>query len=69
VDQAAVEAGEKLCSELIRRFQAALNGMDVPAMLSLLGERQPVSVHELPGLRINAGACANDASYSLARAA
>ncbi|NHZ43425.1 sigma-70 family RNA polymerase sigma factor [Massilia sp. CCM 8693] len=56
-------ASEKLCRELIRRFQAAINGIDVPAMVSLLGDEQPVSVHEAPRLRIHAGACANDAVY------
>ena len=62
-------ASEKLNRELIRRFQAALNGMDMPAMLSLLGDEQPVSVLESPRLRIHAGACANDAAYRLALAA
>jgi RNA polymerase sigma factor (sigma-70 family) len=60
---------EKLCRELVRRFQAAINGIDVPAMISLLAEDQPVSVHEAPQLRILAAACANDASYRLALAA
>jgi RNA polymerase sigma factor (sigma-70 family) len=62
-------AGEKLCRELIRRFQAAINGRDVPAMVNLLGGEQPVSVNVPPRLRIGAGACANDALYGLARAA
>lgn len=53
---------EKLCRELIRRFQAALDGMDVPAMVSLLGDEQPVFVHEAPQ-------CANDASYDIRLAA
>lgn len=60
---------EKLCRELIRRFQAAINGIDVPAMVLLLAADQPVSVHESPSLPIRAGACANDASYGLALAA
>jgi RNA polymerase sigma factor (sigma-70 family) len=67
--QADAAAGEKLCRELIRRFQAAINGMDVPAMLMLLGEEQPVSVHASPLLRMRAGVGANDASYCLALAA
>lgn len=46
---------EKLCRELIRRFQAALDAHDVPAMLMLLADEQPVSVR----------ACANDAVYRL----
>jgi RNA polymerase sigma factor (sigma-70 family) len=68
-NEAEAPASEKLCRELIRRFQAAINGLDVPAMLMLLGEEQPVSVRESPRLRIHAGACANDASYGLALAA
>ncbi|NHZ34213.1 sigma-70 family RNA polymerase sigma factor [Massilia rubra] len=62
-DEGEAPASEKLCRELIRRFQAAINGIDVPAMVSLLGDEQPVSVHEAPRLRIPAGACANDALY------
>ena len=57
---------EKLCRELIRRFQAAINGRDVPAMVTLLAEEQPVSVRESPQLRVHVGACANDAWYGLA---
>jgi RNA polymerase sigma factor (sigma-70 family) len=60
---------EKLCRELIRRFQAAINGMDVPALVTLLAEEQPVSVSESPQVRNVAGACANDAAYCLALAA
>ncbi|WP_164558018.1 sigma-70 family RNA polymerase sigma factor [Massilia atriviolacea] len=60
---------EKLSRELIRRFQAAINGMDVPAMLTLLGEEQAVAVCASPRLRIRAGACANEASYAQALAA
>lgn len=56
-------ASEKLGRALIRRFQAALNGFDLPAMLMLLSEEQPVSVRESPRLRIDA--CANDACYRL----
>ncbi|MQA39661.1 sigma-70 family RNA polymerase sigma factor [Rugamonas aquatica] len=60
-----VPPGEKLCRELLRRFQAAINGLDVPAMMLLLGDEQPVSV--LASRRLQA--CANDASYALALAA
>ncbi len=60
-------ASERLCRELIRRFQAAINGMDVPAMVTLLGEEQPVSVREYPQLQ--ARACANDPAYGIALAA
>jgi RNA polymerase sigma-70 factor (ECF subfamily) len=66
---AEASTSEKLCRELLRRFQAAINGRDVPAMLTLLGEEQPVIVHEAPRLRIRAGASANDACYGLASAA
>jgi RNA polymerase sigma factor (sigma-70 family) len=60
---------QKLCRELIRRFQAAIIGVDVPAMVSLLADEQPVSVRESPQWRIHGRACANDASYGLALAA
>ena len=62
-------ASEKLNRDLIRRFQAAINGMDVPAMLMLLGEEQPVSVHESTQMRIRTVASANDAFYAIALAA
>jgi RNA polymerase sigma factor (sigma-70 family) len=68
-DKGEASPDEKLCRELIRRFQAAINGMDVPAMVTLLAEEQPVSVRESPQRRIRVGACANDASYGLALAA
>jgi RNA polymerase sigma-70 factor (ECF subfamily) len=67
--EAEMPASEKLCRELLRRFQAAINGLDVPAMVTLLGEEQPMSVHQAPRLRIDAGPCANDAAYGLALAA
>jgi RNA polymerase sigma-70 factor (ECF subfamily) len=60
---------EKLCRELVRRFQAAINGADVPAMVTLLAGEQPVSVCESPQMRSRSGRCANDASYRLALAA
>jgi RNA polymerase sigma-70 factor (ECF subfamily) len=50
---------EKLCRELIRRFHAALDGLDVPAMVNLLTETQPMAVR----------ASANDATYHLMLAA
>ena len=46
---------DRLCRELIRRFHAALDGLDVPAMVNLLTETQPMAVR----------ASANDATYSL----
>lgn len=52
---------DKLCRELIRRFHAALDGLDVPAMVTLLGETQPMAVR--------ASASANDASYAVLLAA
>jgi RNA polymerase sigma factor (sigma-70 family) len=52
---------DKLCRELIRRFHAALDGLDVPAMVTLLGEMQPMAVR--------ASASANDASYAVLLAA
>jgi len=64
---AEVPADEKLCRELVRRFQAAINGLDVPAMVTLLAAEQPVSVCDVsvPAMR----ACANDAVYGFALAA
>lgn len=60
---------EKLCRDLVRRFQAAINGMDMPAVATLLADEQPVSVREAPQLRFRGSACANDASYDLVRIA
>jgi RNA polymerase sigma-70 factor (ECF subfamily) len=60
---------EKLCRELVRRFQAAVNGLDVPAMVTLLAGDQPVAVSEAPQPRLCAGMAANDGSYALACAA
>jgi RNA polymerase sigma factor (sigma-70 family) len=68
-DKGQTSPDEKLCRDLIRRFQAAINGIDVPAMVSLLFDEQPVSVRASPQPRIRVGACANDASYGLALAA
>ncbi|MRW93107.1 sigma-70 family RNA polymerase sigma factor [Duganella sp. FT80W] len=45
---------EKLNRELVRRFQAAINSRDVPAVVTLLTDAQPLAV------------CANDACYALA---
>jgi RNA polymerase sigma-70 factor (ECF subfamily) len=60
---------EKLCRELIRRFQAALDGVDVPAMVSLLADEQPMFVRAAPQPRLRTAACANDAAYRVALAA
>lgn len=48
---------EQLNRELVRRFQAAINNMDAPAVVTLLTDMQPMQ------------ACANDASYTMAMAA
>jgi RNA polymerase sigma factor (sigma-70 family) len=50
---------EKLCRELVRRFHAALDGLDVPAMVNLLTETQPMAVR----------ASANDTTYNILLAA
>jgi RNA polymerase sigma-70 factor (ECF subfamily) len=64
---------EKLCRDLIRRFQAAINGLDVPAMVMLLAAEQPVSVCDVPQLPaqlpIRVRACANDLTYECRLAA
>ncbi len=67
-DELEVPASEKLCRELIRQFQAAINGMDVPAMVTLLGD-QPVSVCEARRPGRDASVCANDAAYRVDLAA
>jgi RNA polymerase sigma-70 factor (ECF subfamily) len=54
---------EKLCRELVRRFQAAINGLDMPAIATLLAAEQPVSVQASPRWRRRAEPCANDALY------
>ena len=56
---------EKLCRELVRRFHAALDGLDVPAMITLLTGTQPLAVRAGTPAR----ACANDAVYRLCLAA
>ncbi|MYM67804.1 sigma-70 family RNA polymerase sigma factor [Pseudoduganella sp. FT55W] len=56
-----IAASEKLNRDLVRRFHAAINSIDVPAIVALLGEEQPISLHTR--------ACANDAAYALALAA
>jgi RNA polymerase sigma-70 factor (ECF subfamily) len=63
----AMPADEKLCRELVRRFQLAINGLDVPAMVMLLASEQPVSVCDLA--QAQARACANDAVYGFTLAA
>jgi len=62
-DETKMPASEKLCRELIRRFQAAINDRDLPAVMTLLGDEQPVSVITVPMPRMRKGASANDALY------
>ena len=68
-DKDDISPDEKVCRELVRRFQAAINGLDVPAMMLLLAAEQPVSVRDAPQLRLQVGACANDAVYGFSLAA
>lgn len=68
-EETAIPTGEKLSRDLIRRFQAALNGMDVPLLQTLLLDEQPVSVHASPSPRMGNRAAANDASYACVLAA
>ena len=64
------EPGERLGRELITRFQAAIHGLDMPALVNLLGAEQPMSVApamRLPAAGVGAGAGpANDGQYRLA---
>lgn len=62
---------DRLSRELVRRFHAALDGVDVPAMLALLAQPQPLAVRRTPRQPLRqrppcACACANDAAYRLA---
>lgn len=52
---AQVRQEQRLNRELVRRFQAAINNRDVPEVVRLLSDEQPL-----------ARACANDARYALA---
>ncbi|MCC2970687.1 sigma-70 family RNA polymerase sigma factor [Massilia sp. IC2-476] len=63
-----VRLEEKLCRELLRRFQAAINGMDVAAVVNLLAGEQPLSVYAAPS-SMGHRACANDTHYTLTLAA
>lgn len=65
-DRDELSASEKLCRELVRDFQAAINGLDRQAVLTLLGDEQPVSVQVTAAPRLRAMACANDGVYALA---
>jgi len=63
--ESGLDPAEKLSRELIRQFQAAIHGMDVPAMIHLLGEEQPMSVLA----SLSRGPSANEACYRLAACA
>jgi RNA polymerase sigma-70 factor (ECF subfamily) len=65
-NQNEVSLDEKLCRALVRRFQAAINGLDLPAIVTLLASEQPMSVIAAPQPQLSARACANDAIYALA---
>ncbi len=54
---------EKLCRDLVRRFQAAIKGMDLPEIVTLLADEQPVSVHGTAPARLWTGPSTNDACY------
>ncbi|MFP5390702.1 MAG: sigma-70 family RNA polymerase sigma factor [Gammaproteobacteria bacterium] len=62
-------SSEKLCRELVRQFQAAINGLDAPAVLTLLADEQPMAVRTSPQLRFGGQPCANDALYDTFMAA
>ena len=62
--QAEATLEEKLCRALVLRFQAALHGRDVAALVTLLADEQPMSVHAAPA--VHGRACDNDAAYLLA---
>jgi RNA polymerase sigma-70 factor (ECF subfamily) len=59
-------ADDKLCRDLIRRFQIALDGRDVPTIIALLADEQPMFVYQ-PSTKLDG--CANDALYHLKAAA
>jgi RNA polymerase sigma-70 factor (ECF subfamily) len=68
-DDGRVRPEEKLCRELVLRFQAAINRVDVAAVVSLLADEQQVAVRGAPRMRAWGMRCANDASYGVALAA
>jgi RNA polymerase sigma factor (sigma-70 family) len=64
-----LDPSHKQSRELVRQFQAAINGLDVPAMVSLLADEQPMAVRTGPPARLGAQDCANDACYRVLMAA
>lgn len=73
-DKHETERNEKLCRDLIRRFQSAINGADMPALTTLLAGEQPVSVSgsmyvAAPPMQIRPAASANDTAYAMPAAA
>jgi len=65
-DKEKVAHEERLCRDLVLRFQAAINGMDVPAVVTLLLDEQPMMVRDVPTMRARRGPSANDAVYRVA---
>jgi RNA polymerase sigma-70 factor (ECF subfamily) len=57
---------EQLCRDLIRRFHAALQGADIPAMTLLLTGEQPLFVADAPSVQARSAVRTNDACYRLA---
>jgi RNA polymerase sigma-70 factor (ECF subfamily) len=55
---------DKLSRELVRRFQHAINAVNVPEMVTLLAGEQPLFVG--PAAQLRRAASANDACYRLA---
>jgi RNA polymerase sigma factor (sigma-70 family) len=62
-DKNGVPDSEKRCRQLVRQFQAAINNLDMPALVSLLAEEQPVWLLAPARLPLCAGAAANQAVY------
>lgn len=60
---------EKLCRELVRDFQAAINGQDRDAVVTLLTGDQPHFVHEQTFARLCGAPSANDALFVQLKAA
>lgn len=62
-------------SRLFRRWRwygisrAWINGLDLPAVVTLLAAEQPMFVHEAPQSRLRTDPCANDGRYELTLAA
>lgn len=68
-ERSEIAPEEKMCRELVLRFQAAINGMDVAAAASLLAFELPMAVRAAWALSGSNWRCANDSNYALSRAA